>query len=242
MRPLRRQETVGPIPRGRDAPSPDEGSADRLRLVPVIARKSTLFKVNSECAETRKSLTRIGRPWLGSAFDGRPWQISHAVWQRYPCRTKVISLSNKIASEAGVRFRYKHPSMTARACRPLGGPAALFFPWMKDREGNPFPQGSRLVVKGRASGAPNPGSTPLPISAEFPLRWQVPFLLTPNLEFEHSNLLPRDVGHGCLSMNSRNVTTVLAEPVFHHLQDVVGGHRSDPLQLDLAEPHVFPLV
>src|SRR5438445_6240942 len=140
----------------------------------------------------------------------------------------------------------------ARACRPSGRRAALFFPWMKDREGNPFLQECRLVVKGPARGVPNPGSTPLPISAEFPLRWQVPFLLTPNLEFEHSNLLPRDVGHGCLSMNSRNVTTVLDEPVFHHLQDVVGAHRSDPLQLDplqldplqldLGEPLVFLIV
>src|SRR2546425_3036976 len=132
--------------------------------------------------------------------------------------------------------------MTARHFRPSGGPAALFFPWMKDREGNPFLQGSRLVVKGRARGAPNPGSTPLPISAEFPLRWQVPFLLTPNLEFEHSNLLPRDVGHGRPSMNSGNVTTVLDDPVFHHLQEAVGAHRSDPLQLDLGKPLVFLIV
>src|SRR5437870_12444705 len=102
---------------------------------------------------------------------------------------------------------------------------------MKDREGNPFLQECRLVVKGPARGVPNPGITPLPISAEFPLRWQVPFLLTPNPEFEHSNLLPRDVVHGRLAMNSRIVTTVLDEPVFDHLQEAVGAPRSDPVRL-----------
>src|SRR5256885_14880611 len=67
----------------------------------------------------------------------------------------------------------------ARACRPSGRRAALFFPWMKDREGNPFLQECRLVVKGPGGGGGGGGGGGLVFLCFFFFCWQVPFLLTP---------------------------------------------------------------